>query len=426
MKNEPDYQFFHAQEIIARRCTGCMQCVRICPTQAIRVHNNKVKILPELCIDCGECVEVCPENVFVPVIDELVDFGHFKYLIAILSPVLYTQFNLDVNPSIIHKALKNIGFSEVVDLSDTVKEMTIALHHYIKTHEDTRPFFISLCPTIVRLIQVSYPNLVNLITPLDVPREILAKRIKQTYPQKLGLKLEEIAVVYITPCTAKIISIKQPAEKEHSWIDSSIPIKDIYNLILPEIMDIQEKEKVEDLKDFHFSNAWRTCDYLTSDQSVKSCLSVTGLEQVKNVLDDIESSKLRNIDFIGALACEKECLGGAYCVENPYISRHNSILLEQKYGKRNYELDEEKMLANYKKGYYFLENPISPRSTVADSPDIATSIKRMRQKERISMKLPQKDCALCGAPTCKSFAEDCAYGRADIMDCAFFSEKFKK
>ncbi|MFC2136080.1 (Fe-S)-binding protein [Bacteroidota bacterium] len=27
---------------------------------------------------------------------------------------------------------------------------------------------------------------------------------------------------------------------------------------------------------------------------------------------------------------------------------------------------------------------------------------------------------MCGAPTCETFAEDCAWGEADLTDCIFF------
>jgi iron only hydrogenase large subunit-like protein len=429
MKNDSAFQFYHTHRVLEERCSGCMKCIRICPTEAIRVQNNKVNILPELCIDCGECIRVCPENVFVSMIDELVDFDHFKYLIAIPSLVLYTQFGPEINPGIIHQAIKNIGFDEVIDTSDVFSDMAFSVCHHIEKPLDIKPMIFSYCPTIVRLVQVSYPNLVNFLSPFEVPQEILAKRIKQTYPKKLGIKKEEIAVVYITPCMAKIVSIKQPAEKGHSYIDSTIPIKDIYNLILPEITEIseiQEKNTIEELKYFYYKSEWSIYDYISSKLGLERCLTVTGIDHAKNVLDDIEQSKLRNIDIIGVFACEKECLGGAFCVENPYISRYNSILLEKKYDKPKYDIDKDKALQNYKKGYYFLENPILARSTRSSKPDIATSIKRMRQKERISMKLPHKNCGLCGAPTCDTFAKDCAHGKSDLTDCAFFSDKFRK
>ncbi len=419
-------KFYHAHEIIEERCKGRMKCVRVCPTKAIRFRNGKVMYYEDLCIDCGECINACPENVFVPVIDEIKDFDHFKYLIAMPSPVLYTQFGLDISPSIVHRAFKKIGFDEVIDLCNMSNKLNYAIFHHVRKHPQIKPLIVSYCPTIVRLIQVVYPNLVKYIAPFDVPREIKAKEIKQTYPDKLNLKTNEIGIVYITPCPAKIVSIKQPAEKESSWIDSTIPINDIYNLLLPEILEIQKKSEftsAEDISDFCYSKGWSALGQNPSnDICPEGCLTVSGLDHVKKILDDIENSKLRDMVFVEAMACLQECLGGPFCVENPYIARHNSILFEKKYSK-NIEFDRDEVLENYEKGFYFIEHPVLPRATKHFGKDIATSIKRMRQKERIFLKLPHKDCALCGAPTCETFAEDCARGDSDITDCIYFSEK---
>ncbi|MEA1973034.1 MAG: 4Fe-4S binding protein, partial [Candidatus Cloacimonadota bacterium] len=40
-------------------CVGCEDCVSICPTDAIEIHNNKAVIDQSKCIDCGECVGAC-------------------------------------------------------------------------------------------------------------------------------------------------------------------------------------------------------------------------------------------------------------------------------------------------------------------------------------------------------------------------------
>ena len=43
-------------------CIGCINCIKYCPTQAIRVHNGKAKITPEFCVDCGRCLRYCPHH----------------------------------------------------------------------------------------------------------------------------------------------------------------------------------------------------------------------------------------------------------------------------------------------------------------------------------------------------------------------------
>lgn len=417
-------QFYHAHRILHERCRGTMRCMRICPTRAIRVRNGRVSYLQDLCIDCGECLKICPHNTFVSINDDIADFSSVKYKVAMVSPVLYTQFGPEVHPYTIHKALINIGFHEIVDATGICNEISFALLHHIKNNPDKLPVISSICPCVLRFVQVRYPNLVPLVSTFDVPREILAREIKETYPQKLGLKEEEISVIYITSCPAKVVSIHQPAEKERSWLDGAIPIRDIYNLILPEIMEIQRRGETIQDEHFYYGTGWVVMGHITRDVGAERWLSVSGIDHVKKIFDDIENSKLKNVDFVEALACRQGCVGGVFCVENPYVARSTSIRLETKYGKSR-EIDEDEVLEKYHGGHYFIENPVLPRPTRTFQADISTSIKRMRQKERVLLKLPGKDCGLCGSPTCETFAEDCARGEVEITDCIFYSNQIK-
>lgn len=417
-----DETFYHAHEIIEERCDGRLECVRTCPTRALRVRNKKVRFLSDLCIDCGECINVCPEGVFVPISDTMEDLKSFKYHLVIPSNILYAQFGQEVHPILIRQALKNIGFNDVVEVAHMCGEMGIALLHHLETHPDVRPLISSFCPAVVRFVQVAYPTLVKHIAPLNVPREIAAREAKHRYSKKLGLKPEEIGVTYVTPCPAKIVSIKEPAEKTPSSLDGAIPIKDIYNLILPEIIKMQQEGTSKTPEDLNYGIGWGILGHFSRAVGAERCLSVAGLDHLKQILDDIESTKIRDVDFIEALACIQGCVNGLFCVKNPYVARHNAIQIEAKYGTSIPLLDKEKVLRNYEKGLYFYENPVLPRTTRATETNITESIKRMKKKERIYAKLPKNNCSLCGAPTCETFAEDCARNEADITDCIFFSK----
>lgn len=43
-----------------KKCTGCGQCVEICPVEAIELKKEKAVIDEESCLECGACVDECP------------------------------------------------------------------------------------------------------------------------------------------------------------------------------------------------------------------------------------------------------------------------------------------------------------------------------------------------------------------------------
>ena len=51
--------FFHSVTLDESKCVGCTNCIKRCPTEAIRVRNGKAVITSERCIDCGECIRIC-------------------------------------------------------------------------------------------------------------------------------------------------------------------------------------------------------------------------------------------------------------------------------------------------------------------------------------------------------------------------------
>jgi ferredoxin len=48
--------------VIRDRCTGCEDCVEVCPSQGITMEDGIAVIHERLCEECGVCVDECPEG----------------------------------------------------------------------------------------------------------------------------------------------------------------------------------------------------------------------------------------------------------------------------------------------------------------------------------------------------------------------------
>lgn len=408
-------QYIHAIHIDQEKCQGCMSCMRRCVTEAIRVRDGKARIISERCIDCGECITACPNSAIVALTDSFTDFSRFKYSIAIPSPSLFAQFDKDVTPDKILAGLKEIGFDDAYDSSFACESVSLAIQEYLDNYHGPKPLISSYCPTIVRLIQVKYPELVDLVIPIEPPREIAAREMKIEKSKELGLKREEIGAIYITPCPAKTLSIKQPAEKEKSQLDGAISIKDIYKPLFSAITS-QEIKKGNSKKSCGIGMDWATLGGVTRSLKAEDSLAVAGLPNAIKVLDDIENGSLKDIDFVECLACSGGCIGGSLTVENAYVSRSKVIKLVKLLGETPKQ-NRDKIKKLYIRKYFFMEAKLLPRPLEPLDRDISKAIEKMKEKQTIYESLPKIDCGACGSPNCMAFAEDVVRGEADIGDC---------
>ena len=89
---------------------GAANCIKACPTKAIRLYNDNPTCLTDKCIRCGECLRVCSTGAISTTTYELEALQKDKVSIALVSPVLYSQFK-GVMPNDILLAVKKIRFS---------------------------------------------------------------------------------------------------------------------------------------------------------------------------------------------------------------------------------------------------------------------------------------------------------------------------
>ncbi len=409
-------KYFHSVILSDDRCVGCTSCLKVCPTEAIRLREGKARIIGEKCIDCGECIRICPNHAKNAVTDPLGILKNFRYTIAIPSLVLYGQFPGNVGVNEMLKAVKGVGFDEIYEASVGTEIITNVIKNYILKNPDIkRPIINSACPAILRLIQIRFPELLPNVADVETPMEIAARLAKAEAVRKTGLSMDEIGVIFISPCTARMTSIKNPLGIEKSYIDGVLSIKAVYGEILRNISSSKAENITRSTKE---SLRWAIIGGQGETLGIENYLAVDGIHEVIKVLEEIEMDKLDGLEFFEGMACIGGCVGGPLTIENPFIAKNRMKALAKGLPGSNPSEEEIKAyIEMYNDGMIRLTERIEPRAIMRLDDDITKSMRKMEMIKEMLKYLPGIDCGVCGAPTCRAFAEDIVKGENQKAIC---------
>ncbi len=408
--------YFHSVRLDKDKCQGCTNCIKRCPTQAIRVREGKAKIVKERCIDCGECIRVCPHHAKYASSDSLEQLKDYKYSVALPAPALYGQFNNLDDINIILNALPKLGFNSVFEVSKAAELVSEATRLFMEKESHIKPMISVACPAIVRLIRVCFPELIENLLLINAPVEEAGRLARDEAVKKTGLSPDEIGIFFITPCPAKITSFKQPIGVNKSNIDGAISIKDIYPVLLKAM---EHTEDTEELRALHQSGVigigWATSGGEASGTLSDNALAADGIENCMQILEQVERGALDSIDFIELNACQGGCVGGSLTAENPFIAKTRLIKL-RKYSPISCNHLTSKIVPDE----LFCRTPIEPCDDVMKlANNLSEAMERMNKMKELLKIFPGLDCGTCGAPSCKALAEDVVRGFASETDCVF-------
>lgn len=403
--------FFHSVTLEKDKCVGCTNCIKRCPTEAIRVRDGKAQIISERCIDCGECIRVCPHHAKKTKFDHLEKLKEFAYTIALPAPALYGQSNNLDDIDFVLTGLKKLGFDEVFEVSRAAELVSEATRRLMADDSLPRPVISSACPAVVRLIRVRFPDLCPHVLPLRSPMETAAGFAKTEAAKKTGLPLDKIGCFFITPCPAKVTDIKRPIGVEKSMVDGAIAISEIFPVLSSKMDKLEQIEPISESGIIGVS--WASSGGEAAALLNDKYLAADGIENVIRVLEELEDERIRELDFIELNACSGGCVGGVLCVENAYVAKARLQRL-RKYlpVSKNHLREEIPQGMNWQESLQF-----SPVLTLSE--DLGEAMQMMMDIDDICEKFPSLDCGACGAPSCKALAEDVVKGLAKESDCVF-------
>ena len=397
----------HSVVMDHKRCRGCTSCIKCCPTEAIRVRGRKATILPDRCIDCGNCIRVCPHKAIKSVGDSMDILKEYEYCVALPEPALYGQFHHLDNVDVVLNALLKIGFDKVYEVAKYERQ-SIKQGPPVVT-----PRISSSCPTVLRLIRMRFPKLMDHVADTILPMELAAILARREAAEETGLPPERIGVFAIVPCSSKVTAARVSEGLSQPVLDGAFAIRDIYLRLLGPMRELEEVEPMASAGIMGLG--WASCGGESTARLGERCVAVDGIENVIRMLEEIEDGRLPEADFLELSACTQGCVGGCFTVENPYGAkmRMKGLMKGQPVSRNRFTLEgAERDIVRRDKQLQYLP-------TFVLDHDREMAISKQRRIQELESHLPGLHCGSCGAPSCHAFAEDVVLGRASVDDCIF-------
>lgn len=385
------------------KCNGCVNCMKRCPTEAIRVRNGKAAIMYDRCVGCGECVRVCPTQAKLETPDPLSVIDNYKYKIAVVSAAIYGQFANLGDPNYVRDGLIALGFDDVVDVGECITAYSQAILD-AADKSDSLPLIGPVCPVVTRLIQLKYEHLIRHIPHVRQPERIAVKLAVKRAAER-GLDRKDVGVFMIAPCAANILKYRADPDT-----DGVLSIKGLYVKLLAEMNKIKNPSGGSRL-DSVGAMSGANIEPLRVFPA-RSVLVADGINNVLSVLEELEHDKLGDVKYLQLYACSGGCVGGTLNIENPFLARNRLVRLADDLDAHSEVAATSASCVNSDIDIKMCTRQVAyePKNIFKLNDDRAVAMKMAMEIKRIYARLPHMDCGACGAPCCMAFAEDIVKG----------------
>ena len=394
------------------------------------VEKRTVSVVGQ-CIGCGECMRVCDAGAISAAATETKNFGRDHIAIALVSPVLYAQFP-GVMPKDILMGLRQMGFRHTVDMSYFLEIFHCAAEEFINRNRESNkapwPLISPVCPVVVRLIAFQFPSLLPHVLPVLRPVALMAREVKRRlipYYQESG---EAVVLYYINPCPTKMGPNCSLPKQQSDINEVALGINEIFPELTGHVEQIKKSDAIPfEQARFEFetcatgnASMWAISGGEIADMDFDRSLAVSGLEETIAYLQKIEMGLFKDIEYIEFRTCREGCLGGVLTAIDKYLAKSAVQKMVKLIGLGR-RLPQENILRMYQKGKFQTAKSPAKLIDLYGNKKEALSIESLQKIEEIMELLRGNDCAACGAPDCRTFAEDIVRGMASLQDCLWIS-----
>ena len=406
----------HSIKIFKDACQGCVNCIRVCPTEAIRVVDGEIDIIEELCIDCGECLRSCCRSALGIYEDDWNRIKESSRVTIVPDPVFFSQFSHYGKPDDLEDVLTSLDFKTLIDEAEDAFDLSAyAVAQLISRSSKTALPIISVyCPSVLRLIQTKFPELLSRVVPVLSPLEIAAALWRMRTNSDAPLTL-------LAPCPAKITMVREPFGNGASPITNAVTVRTVARSIMAEgDVNIENGSTPRKRNNRWIQWARRGGEsrhvQAFSDKKL-TILAVSGMRNTLDTLQELELGRLRGVDFIECRVCDTGCVGGVGTADSRFLANLRMGVIETDWNISPKELSRTEEL--FTMGIWPVTKEYQPRPRLPLSDNLADAMVKLQQMKEIYNGLPHIDCGSCGRPSCQAMAEEIVRGHGSVTDCIF-------
>lgn len=388
------------------KCDDCYKCLRVCPTKAIVITDNRREIIDDLCIKCGLCQQSCTRDALEIQNDRVkiqkqIDLG--KKIAVSLAPSYAGVLKFDNYKKIV-SSIKALGI-------DYVEETSIGAEIVAKAYEDEiikgerKNIITSCCPSANYLIEKYYPSLIPNILDIVSPMICHGRMLKEKYGK-------DTYVVFIGPCLAK----KSEAEEVDGAIDAILTFQELMewfddeNIVIDE-MNLEDFDEMGSKRGaaFPLGGSLYKEDLFSRCNNKYKYIRADGIETCSDILKTLENDKLENY-------CIEINICNGSCINGPDLPNNDFTFYESEYNLTKYlevfDLEKEINIddkVNIKRSFTN-KHKIYKTPNEKEINKILANIGKYTRHDELN-------CGACGYDTCREKAISIYRGLSDPNMC---------
>jgi len=294
-------------------CVACLACVRVCPTDAVAVEDDKVWIVDEACMRVGLCLPACPHEAIIAVGDatRALEFALNHKAVLILSVESAAWF-YPATPEQVVNACYAAGFNTVHRgvLGD---ELVAKEYLDLWTEEEwgqSGTVIRSTCPVIVETIKNQFPELIPYLAPVATPIVAEARYLKALYGA-------DTPIVYTGVCLTE----------GGADVDATITLAELAGIFAKRGISVQDQPLFYSRIPEERRRYWSTAGGLPLEllkeerQSSRRFRKVRGLSALEGIARAVGVDRI-DLGFVDILPCEG-------CLDHPLLGPKEELFLRR-------------------------------------------------------------------------------------------------